>query len=138
MIALLRPKFLKLFSNFLRATSSSPKGVGDPPNGPGHHQPALIFERFYSGTFGEPDLARQSGSWACGITINVEAAASRVKATKLPPKGSKGKGKAPIELTPVEESSDSEGVYFTHLTTPGNESQSKDGSPASIYEPKDD
>uniref|UniRef100_M1A3G1 Uncharacterized protein n=1 Tax=Solanum tuberosum TaxID=4113 RepID=M1A3G1_SOLTU len=57
---------------------------------------------------------------AHGIIINVEMTASRAKTTKLPPKGSNGKGKAPVIVTLEEASSNSEGVYETHLTTSDN------------------
>uniref|UniRef100_M1DSL5 Integrase core domain containing protein n=1 Tax=Solanum tuberosum TaxID=4113 RepID=M1DSL5_SOLTU len=134
-----------------RSTSSSSKGVGDPPNGPGHHRTALIFGIFCSGTFGKPNLARQSGSvtrqsvrnepprkWARGIVINEEVVASRASGTTLPPKGGIGKGKVPIDLTLEEVSSNSEGLYDIHLTTSDSEGDSQDDSSASIFEQEDD
>ncbi|WMV46382.1 hypothetical protein MTR67_039767 [Solanum verrucosum] len=75
---------------------------------------------------------------AHGIVINEEADASRALAAKLAPKGGKGKGKEPVDLTPIEGSSNSEGVYATYLTTSDSEGGSQDDSPASIFEPEDD
>uniref|UniRef100_M1D9B1 Putative plant transposon protein domain-containing protein n=1 Tax=Solanum tuberosum TaxID=4113 RepID=M1D9B1_SOLTU len=50
---------------------------------------------------------------------------------------SKRKGKTPVIVTPAKESSDSEEVYDTLLTTSGSERESHD-SQASISEPEDD
>uniref|UniRef100_M1DR31 Putative plant transposon protein domain-containing protein n=1 Tax=Solanum tuberosum TaxID=4113 RepID=M1DR31_SOLTU len=58
-------------------------------------------------------------------------------AIKLPPKGEKGKDQGPVP-TPVEESSDSEGIYTTYLTPSNNEGGFEDSSPASIFESEDD
>uniref|UniRef100_M1DBM8 Integrase core domain containing protein n=1 Tax=Solanum tuberosum TaxID=4113 RepID=M1DBM8_SOLTU len=54
------------------------------------------------------------------------------------PKGGKGKGKEPVVPTPAVESSDSEGIYATHLTTFDSEGNSGDSSSISASEPKDD
>uniref|UniRef100_M1DZW3 Integrase core domain containing protein n=1 Tax=Solanum tuberosum TaxID=4113 RepID=M1DZW3_SOLTU len=75
---------------------------------------------------------------ACGVIINEEAVASWAKAKKLPPKRGKCKGKVPVIVTPAEESSDSEGVYETHLTISNSEGDSQDDSLFSISEPEDD
>uniref|UniRef100_M1DAK9 Putative plant transposon protein domain-containing protein n=1 Tax=Solanum tuberosum TaxID=4113 RepID=M1DAK9_SOLTU len=70
------------------------------------------------------------------IIINEKVVASRSLKTKFPPRG--GKGKGPMQLTHVEESSNSEDIYSTYLTPSGSEGQSKDSSPASISEPEND
>ncbi|WMV25036.1 hypothetical protein MTR67_018421 [Solanum verrucosum] len=58
--------------------------------------------------------------------------------SKPPPKRGKGKVKGPIQPTSMEESSDSEGVYATHLTSSDGEGHSEGSSPASVSEPEDD
>ncbi|WMV09298.1 hypothetical protein MTR67_002683, partial [Solanum verrucosum] len=57
------------------------------------------------------------------------------------PKGkSIGKGKGPAEQCPAKDSTDSMGIYETHLTTSESEGEDNLGSrsPASISEPEDD
>ncbi|WMV18944.1 hypothetical protein MTR67_012329 [Solanum verrucosum] len=74
---------------------------------------------------------------ARGIVINEGVTPFRTTQAIHPPIGGKGKSKGPIERTPSEESSDSMGIYATHLTTSESEDNSGDRSPASASEPKD-
>uniref|UniRef100_M1DL14 Uncharacterized protein n=1 Tax=Solanum tuberosum TaxID=4113 RepID=M1DL14_SOLTU len=70
----------------------------------------IAFSRCYVG-MGRPKVASidiPPLKWTHGITINEDVVASRVKATKLPPKGGKGKGKAPVVVTSEEAILDSQ------------------------------
>uniref|UniRef100_M1DP98 Integrase core domain containing protein n=1 Tax=Solanum tuberosum TaxID=4113 RepID=M1DP98_SOLTU len=72
-----------------------------------------------------------------GIVINEGAKPTRTTQANLPPKGGKGKGKKPVVPTPAEQSSDSMGIYATHLTTSVSEGNSGDRLPNSVSEPED-
>uniref|UniRef100_M1DAG8 Uncharacterized protein n=1 Tax=Solanum tuberosum TaxID=4113 RepID=M1DAG8_SOLTU len=75
----------------------------------------MFLITFQASPFGDPDLARQSDSATCWL------------ATKLPTKGGKGKGKGKYPAAAsTEVSSDSEGVYTTHLTTSKSEGEQQD------------
>uniref|UniRef100_M1DPR3 Uncharacterized protein n=1 Tax=Solanum tuberosum TaxID=4113 RepID=M1DPR3_SOLTU len=76
-----------------------------------------------------------------GIVITDGAAPSQATQPKLPPTSGKStrKGKGHAEQRPAENSSDSMGIYDTHLTSSEFESEDKSGfrSLASVSEPED-
>uniref|UniRef100_M1DKU0 Integrase core domain containing protein n=1 Tax=Solanum tuberosum TaxID=4113 RepID=M1DKU0_SOLTU len=121
------------------------------PKGPSHRRLDIFLENFEANPFGEPDLALQNMARPKvegrdmprrkrlkGITINEDAASSRVKPTKLPTtsRKGKGKGKAPPPASP-EDSSDSDEIYATHFTTFESEGEHHDHQ-AATSEPEDE
>ncbi|WMV13732.1 hypothetical protein MTR67_007117 [Solanum verrucosum] len=75
---------------------------------------------------------------ARGTVLNEEVAASWALATNLLPKVGKDNGKRSVKSKHTEGSSNSDGVYATHLTTSWNEGHFEGSSLASVSEPKDD
>uniref|UniRef100_M1DTW2 Uncharacterized protein n=1 Tax=Solanum tuberosum TaxID=4113 RepID=M1DTW2_SOLTU len=142
-----------MHSNFRWESPCSLNVVGDSPKGPSHSRHASFLGNFEANPFGEADLSRQSDSiWlrpkvlvkdmsprkrAKGIKINDDADASWAKVAKLLTTSGKGKGKGKdLAPTSLEASSDSDGIYATHLTTSESEGKQKEYQ-AATSDPKD-
>uniref|UniRef100_M1DRC3 Uncharacterized protein n=1 Tax=Solanum tuberosum TaxID=4113 RepID=M1DRC3_SOLTU len=110
------------------ASLSSLNDVGDSSDGPTYHRLVILLDIFQDSPFGEPDLVRQSDS----ICLDQKWQDK----TCCPVGRVKGKGKAPAPESP-KVSSDSKGVYATHLTNSESEGEHQDPQ-AVIFEPEDD